>query len=82
MTLLFDFCVADMHSLCFQMVNFQSNHNSSLCHHMNNIVQYRATTCSPQFVVVCGGWQYVGGSNTLKYHIIGNVCLQTSMGAK
>jgi len=24
MTLLFDFCVADMHSLCFQMVNFQS----------------------------------------------------------
>jgi len=23
MTLLFDFCVADMHSLCFQMVNFQ-----------------------------------------------------------
>ncbi len=50
---------------------------------MNNIVQYyRATICSPQFVVVYRGWQYVGGGNTLKYHIIGNVCLQTSMGAK
>jgi len=24
MTLLFEFYVADMHSLCFQMVNFQS----------------------------------------------------------
>ena len=24
MALMFDFCVAEMHSLCFQMVNFQS----------------------------------------------------------
>jgi len=49
---------------------------------MNNIVQYRATTCSVQFVVVYRGWQYVGGGSTLKYHIIGNFCLQSSMGAK
>jgi len=26
---------------------------------MNSIAQYRATTCSPQFVVVCQGWQYI-----------------------
>jgi len=41
-----------------------------------------ATTCSPQFVVIYGGWQYVDGGSTLKYHIIGNFCLHSSMGAK
>ena len=59
-----------------------SNRNSSLCHHMNNIVQYRTTTCSPQFFVLFQGWQYVDCGSTLKYHIIGNFCLQTAMGAK
>ena len=64
------------------LIFIPSNHNSSLCHHMNNVVQYRATTCSPQFVVVYWGWQYIDGGSTLKYHTIGNFCLQTSMGAK
>jgi len=59
-----------------------TNRNSSLCHQMNNIVQYRATTFSSQFVVVYQGWQCVDGGNTLKYYIIGNFCLQTSIGAK
>ena len=59
-----------------------SNHNSSLCHYMNNIVQYRATTCSLQFVVQYWGWQYVDSGSTFKYHIIGNFCLHSSMGAK
>ena len=36
---------------------------------MNNIVQYRATTCAPQFVVTYRGWQYVDGGSTLKYHM-------------
>jgi len=49
---------------------------------MNNIIQYRATTCSPQFMVVYQGWQYVDGGSTLKYNIKGNFCLQCSMGAK
>jgi len=57
-----------------------SNHNSSLHHHMNNIVQYRTTTCSPQLVVY-RGWQYVDSGSTLKCHIIGNFCFQSSMGA-
>ena len=59
-----------------------SNHNSNLCHHLNNIVQNRATTCSPRFVVVYRGWPYVDSSSALKYHIIGNFCLHSSMGAK
>jgi len=59
-----------------------SNHNSSWCHHMNNSVQYRSTTCSPKFVVVYRGWQHVNDVSTLKCHIIGNFCLQTSVGAK
>jgi len=49
---------------------------------MNNIVQYRAATCSPQFMVIYQGWQYVDSGSTLKYHIKGNFCLQTSIGAK
>jgi len=49
---------------------------------MNNIVRYRATASSLQFVVVYGGWQYVDGGSTLKYYIIGNFCLQTFIGAK
>jgi len=59
-----------------------SNHNSSVRRHMNNIVQYRATTCSPQFVVAYRGWQYVDSGSTLKHHIKENFCLQSSMGAK
>ena len=68
--------------VCRWLIFSPSNYNSSLCHHMNNIVQYRATTCSPQFVVGYWGWQYVDNGSTLKYYIIGNFCLQSSMGAK
>jgi len=49
---------------------------------MNNIVQYKATTCSFEFVVVCQGWQHVDSGCTLKYHITGNFNLQSSVGAK
>ena len=67
----------------FRWLIFSSfNHNLYLCHHMSNIVQYRATTCSLQFVVVYRGCQYVDSGSTVKYHIIGNICLPTSMGAK
>jgi hypothetical protein len=62
------------------LIFISSNHNSSLCHHMYNNVQYRATTCSPQFVVGYWGWQYVDSGSTLKQHIIGNFSLYSTMG--
>jgi len=81
------FCLIFMLQTCIVcvfrcLIFIPSNHNSNLCHHLNNIVQYKATTCSPQFVVVYQGWQYVDSGSTLKYHIIGNFCLHSSMGAK
>ena len=79
------FCSICMLQTCivcvFRWLNFSpSNHNSNLCHHLNNIVQCRATTCSPQFVVEYQGWPYVDSDSALKYHIIGNFCLHSSMG--
>jgi len=60
MTLLFDFCVADMHSLCFRWLGSSpSNHNSSLYHHMNNIAQYTAICGGISRLAECQRWQYI-----------------------
>ena len=60
MTLLFDFYVADMYSLFFRwLIVSPSNHNSSLCHKMNNIVQYTPVCGGISRMAVCQQWQYI-----------------------
>ena len=66
----------------YQNWTVHSQWHTVYCHLNIPVVQYRVTTCSPHFVVVYRGWQYVDSGCTVKHHIIGNFCLQTSMGAK